>query len=390
MKTKLDAIHLDHDSYVSLHAQLHNTLRQLIISGRWENGERIPSETQLAQHLEISRSTVRIALQGIEVEGLITRVAGRGTFVSYDATSAIETRLVGFVTRSFHNEIHQTLLSSVETELRSEGYNIVFSKASNNQDEVEVLTQLLADNVRGVVLWANARTTPEQQEILRAYQDQGVPIVFIDRLVDGVEADYVGSDNYNGTYALVNHLIALGHRHIVYLSHNISNLYPIEERYRGYRASMSSRSLTPRDSWKITSPNSTAFFETDLSALLDSQTSHFNIQIQNLIESVTPAPTAIVCANDALAILAMRAVRRMGLTVPNDISIVGFDDISLAAYLDTPLTTASQDAHAIGTLAAKTLLERLDGVSTPVAHHLVPTKLQIRMSTTTPIEVSQR
>ncbi len=389
MNAKLDNIHLDHDSYVSLHAQLHNRLRQLIISGRWQNGERLPSETKLAQHLQISRSTVRIALQRIEVEGLITRVAGRGTFVSYDPATALETRLVGFVTRSFHNEIHQTLLSSVETELRSEGYNVVFSKASNNQEEVEVLTQLLADNVRGIVLWANARTIPAQQEILLTYQEQGVPIVFIDRLVDGIEADYVGSENYAGSYALVNHLIALGHRHIVYLSHNISNLHPIEERYRGYQDVLSSHGLSYTDIWKITSPNSTAFFETDLSALLDPQTPHFNTQIQNLIEEATPTPTAIVCANDALAILAMRAVRRMGLRVPHDISIVGFDDISLAAYLDTPLTTASQDAHAIGTLAAKTLLERLDGLSTPVAHHLVPTKLQIRLSTSTPIEVTQ-
>lgn len=387
MNTKLDKIQLDHNSYVSLHAQLHNTLRQLIISGRWENGERIPSETQLAQHLEISRSTVRIALQSIEVEGLITRVAGRGTFVCYDPTTALETRLIGFVTRSFHNEIHRTLLSSVETELRSAGHSLVFSKAQDNQEEVTVLSQLLTDNVRGVVLWANARTTTAQQEVLWSYQAQGVPIVFMDRVVDGVDADYVGSDNYGGTYTLVNHLIELGHRDIAYLSHDISNLYPIEERYRGYQAAMRQHNFPDAAVWKITSPNSDAFFETDLYDLLDQQIPHFNSQIQNLIEKAAPQPTALVCANDALAILAMRAVRHMGMTVPNDISIVGFDDITLAAYLDIPLTTVSQDAHEIGRRAAQILLERLDGFSGPSAHHVVPTKLQIRMSTTTPIEV---
>lgn len=62
MQSKLSAIKLDHDSYIALHVQLHNVLRQLIISGRWQQGERIPSEPRLAKHLNISRSTVRIAL----------------------------------------------------------------------------------------------------------------------------------------------------------------------------------------------------------------------------------------------------------------------------------------------------------------------------------------
>jgi GntR family transcriptional regulator of arabinose operon len=390
LDVKLNAIHLDDNSYVALHIQLHNALRQQIISGRWQNGDRIPSETQLAQHLQISRTTVRIALQRAEVENLITRVAGRGTFVSYDADSRAETRFVGFVTRSFHNEIHRTLLSSVETELRSEGYSLVFSKASNNADEVDVLTQLLNDNVRGVILWANARTTQAQRDVLRLYAARGIPVVYIDRLVDNVESDYVGSDNYGGTYALVRHLIELDHRHIAYLSHNIASLYPIQERFRGYQEAMRDFELASSEIWTIHSPNSSEFFETDLFELLEQQIPHFNNQIQELIHRATPRPTAIVCANDALAIMTMRAARDMGIRVPDELSIVGFDDLSLAAYLDTPLTTASQDAHGIGLLAAKTLLERLDGVSGPVQHHLVPTKLQIRMSTTTPIEVNQR
>ena len=81
MPEKLDKIRLDHNSYISLHVQLHNQLRRLIVSGRWQFGERIPTEMQLARHLDISRTTVRIATQRLEVEGLIKRTAGRGTFV---------------------------------------------------------------------------------------------------------------------------------------------------------------------------------------------------------------------------------------------------------------------------------------------------------------------
>ncbi|MEO1443920.1 MAG: substrate-binding domain-containing protein, partial [Chloroflexota bacterium] len=75
--------------------------------------------------------------------------------------------------------------------------------------------------------------------------------------------------------------------------------------------------------------------------------------------------------------------------VPEDVSVVGFDDISVAAHMDVPLTTASQDAHEIGQRAARVLLERLDGMASPPAHLTVPTRLQIRMSTTTPIEINE-
>lgn len=389
MKTKLSAIKLDSDSYISLHIQLHNALRQLIISGRWQHGERIPSEPQLAKHLNISRSTVRIALQKAEVEGLIKRAAGRGTFVCYESERRSDTRFVGYVTRSFHNEIHRVLLSSVETELRSEGYNVIFSNAVNNDEEVKVLEQLLDDDIAGLILWANANVTEGQRAILGQYQDRNIPIVFIDRFVNDVPADYVGCDNFGGTYALMQHLIELGHQDIVFLKHNISNLFPIDERYRAFQAAIDEHKLAQHPIWKINSPHHDEFFETDIFQLLDDEDAALNTQIIDLIEKASPRPTAIVCVNDALAILTMRAIRSMGLNVPKDISVVGFDDISLAAYMDVPLTTASQNAHEIGQRAAEMLLERLDGVSEAARHEAIPTRLQIRMSTSTPIEVNQ-
>ncbi|MEO1289839.1 MAG: GntR family transcriptional regulator [Chloroflexota bacterium] len=387
MSSKLSAIKLDHDSYIALHVQLHNALRQLIVSGRWQSGERIPSEPQLAQHLGISRSTVRIALQKAEVEGLITRAAGRGTFVSYNPDTQSNTGFIGYVTRSFHNEIHRVLLSSVETELRSEGYNVIFSNAVNNEEEVTVLEQLRQDNIVGLVLWSNANVTEGQRAILREYQARQIPIVFIDRFVDGIGADFVGCDNRGGTHALLNHLIELGHRHIVYLKHNTENLYPVDERYRAYQAVVAKHNLHTYDAWKINSPHKNEFYETDIFQLLDDQDAIFNQQITKLIQDADPRPTAIMCVNDALAILTMRAIRTMGLDVPEDISVVGFDDLSLAAYLDVPLTTASQNAHQIGVEAAQILLERLDGSRKSDQHISVPTRLQIRMSTSTPIVV---
>ena len=389
MKTKISDIKLDHDSYISLHIQLHNALRQLIVSSRWQHGERIPSEPQLAKYLNISRSTVRIALQKAEVEGLIKRAAGRGTFVSYETDQRSNTSFIGYVTRSFHNEIHRILLSSVETELRSEGYNIIFSNAVNNEEEVNVLEQLLENDLAGLILWANARVTEGQRAILREYQARNIPIVFIDRFVDGIDTDYVGCDNFGGTYMLMQHLLELGHRSFVFLQHNINNLYPIDERYRAFQKALKESNLELHDVWKINSPHHNEFFETDIFQLLEDQDSSINKQIITLIQNAKEKPTAIVCANDALAILTIRAIRSIGLRVPQDMSVVGFDDISLAAYMEVPLTTASQNAHDIGQRAATLLLERFDGIAKPPQHINVPTRLQIRMSTSTPIVENQ-
>ena len=159
MHDKLARIRLDHDSYISLHVQLHNQLRRLIVSGRWTIGERIPTETQLSRHLDISRTTVRIALQRIEIEGLIKRAAGRGTFVSYQPNERSSSRSIGYITRSFHNEIHSILLSSAETELRSAGYQVIFSNSTDNAEEIKTLQQLLHDGVAGLKTWPNATPT---------------------------------------------------------------------------------------------------------------------------------------------------------------------------------------------------------------------------------------
>ena len=389
MHNKLEKIRLDHNSYISLHVQLHNQLRRLIVSGRWQYGERIPTETQLSRHLDISRTTVRIALQRIEVEGLIKRTAGRGTFIIWQPQEHPASRSIGYITRSFHNEIHSILLNSAETELRSAGYQVIFSHATDNDEEARILQQLMDDNVAGLILWTNAKPADKTKSILREYQHRHIPIVFVDRLIAGIEADYVASDNFGGTYHLVCHLIELGHRHIVHLMPNISNLHPIEERHRGYAAAISEHGLRVYAPWKINSPDRSEFHETDIYNLVGKGSRQITEQVVRLINQVNPKPTAIVCINDILAIITMSALRDIGCKIPDDVSVAGFDDISMASYVEVPLTTVSQNAYQLGRIASQMLVERLDSSDMPARCHTVPTRLQIRMSASAPVLVSR-
>ncbi len=385
MHDKLASIRLDHNSYISLHVQLHNQLRRLIVSGRWHRGERIPTETQLARHLDISRTTVRIALQRLEVEGLIKRAAGRGTFVSWHSQDHSHSRSIGYITHSFHNEIHTILLSSAETELRSAGYQVIFSNATAAAEEAAILQQLLDENVAGLLIWASASPSDEALAILREYQMRQIPIVFLDRRIEGIRADYVASDNFGGSYALVSHLIDLGHEHIVQIMPNVDELRPVEQRHQGYAAAVRDRGLPVYAPWKIDPPERREFHETDIYSLVGAKSQQIVAQVVRLMNAVEPKPTAICCVNDILAIITISALRKIGYRIPVDVSVAGFDDISLASHIGVPLTTVAQDAYEIGKVASQLLLGRLDGDAAPPRCHTVPTRLRARASAAAPL-----
>ena len=385
MPEKLDKIRLDHNSYISLHVQLHNQLRRLIVSGRWQAGERIPTEMQLARHLDISRTTVRIATQRLEVEGLIKRRAGRGTFVMFQPQGQNVNRSIGYLTCSFHNEIHTSILSSAQTELRSAGYQVIFSNSQDRDDEARILQQLLDDEVAGLMLWANASPTEETVSILAEYERRAIPIVFMDRPIEAISADYVSSDNFGGAYDLVRHLIELGHRCIVPLMPNIDDLHPVNERLRGYTTALNELGVHARAPWRISPPARREFHETDIYSLVGEGNQHVIQQVECFTDSAGAMPTALVCINDILAIIAISALGNMGYAVPGDISVVGFDDISMASHISVPLTTASQDAYELGKVASQLLLERLGGSELPPRSYTVPTQLRLRSSTAAPL-----
>lgn len=385
MCDKLCEIRLDHSSFISLHVQLHNQVRRLILSERWRFGERIPTEAQLAEHLDISRTTVRIALQRIEVEGLIKRTAGRGTFVVYRAQDSGASRSIGYLTCSFHNEIHTNILNSAQTELRSAGYHVIFSNSHDRDDEARILRQLLDDKVAGLLLWSNAKPTAATRSILLEYERRQIPIVLLDRPVAGIRADYVASDNFGGAYDLVQHLIEQGHQHIVPLMPNVDALHPVNERHRGYLTAIEENGMVAYAPWQINPLQRHEFHETDIYSLVGEHSQHVSEQIEELMHAVSPKPTAIVCVNDILAIIAISALRKLGFRVPENISIVGFDDIGMASHIGVPLTTVSQNAYELGKVASRMLIERLRGDDMPPRCHRAPTQLRIRSSTAAPL-----
>ncbi len=375
---------ISHNSIVSLHLQLHNQLRQLILSGRWSHGSRIPSETQFAEHLKLSRSTIRLALQLAEIEGLIERKAGRGTFVAYLPSKERKNRLIAFVTCDFDAENHLLILNGAESEAKARGYQLVFSRAKNSQEETDVLKRLQENDAAGIILWAQA--VHSHPNSAWGFSPSHMPVVLVDRKIVGVEWDFVTSDNYGGAQALMRHLIELGHKRVVFLSHHEMAISTVMERYQAYRDVLQEAGQTPMPPWFIDQSGKEPGVRDVLRSAADSRSPYLQM-IKQYMLSAQPRPTAIFAVNDYVAILAMRAMKLLGLKIPDDVSLAGFDGTDIAAQLEVPLTTVAQDPFTIGKLAAQDLIDRIEGYSGPAKCEIVSTKLHIRSSTSTPVRV---
>lgn len=378
---------VSHNSFISLHVQLHNQLRQLILSGRWANGSRIPSESQFAEHLNVSRTTIRLALQQAELEGLVERIPGKGSFVTHRTRPENHSRLIAFVTWGFDSDTHLLLLNGAEDEVKTSGHRIIFNTVQNRHDEVEILKRFKEDNIAGLMMWPNANASRMQQENSVLYQAVSVPIVLMDRQIYGLECDFVTSDNYGGAQALMRHLVELGHQHIAFMTHHEMELLPVMERHRAYVDVLHEANLPIEAPWLIGQPGK------EIGSASDMLRSSFHVnspelhQIRSYMLEASVRPTAIFAVNDYLAVLALQVMRSLNLAVPEVVSVGGFDDIDLAAYLQVPLTTVAQDPFTIGKRAARLLIERLEGFTGPTRCEIVPTKLRIRSSTSIPLGI---
>ena len=378
---QLSDLVISQDSLISLHVQLHNQLRHLIVSGRWANGTRIPPENQISEHLNISRGTVRLAMHMAEVEGLIERTRGRGTFVVYQAPPG--NRLLAFISSDLNTDYQLLILKGAESEARARGYRIIFSNSPSHDEELRILDTLQADAISGLMLWP--RPLAWQETNRAAYENLTIPTVLLDRPIPGLDIPCVTSDNYNGALSLIQYLVELGHRNIVFLCHHKLHLQPVADRLRAYRDVLTAAGIAPPEPWLIGAADDEIGSHHILKAYNKPDMPLIG-EIQNLLTTHQPQPTAIFAVNDHVAVLAGLALRRLGIRVPQDISVAGFDDADLSVYMNVPLTTVAQDTFEIGRRAAQLLINQIENPGQMGQNQFVPTQLRVRESTAVTVQ----
>ncbi|HLO30939.1 MAG TPA: GntR family transcriptional regulator [Anaerolineales bacterium] len=374
-------IKINKNSVIPMYQQILNEISARIASGEWTAGAQIPTEAELESQLQVSRVTIRQALSAAVEEGLVVRLPGKGTFVSgKDSSTAIHKPegFIGYVVPHLSSSFNVQILLGVESILKEKGYHLIFCNSEGDLSKENQLLQSLETNgMSGYIV--QPVYAPENDRSLIHLASKGDRIVLIDRNLPGIAIDTVMSNHFEGGQRVVRHLIDQGYREIVYLAHEPIQLPSIAERLRGYQAAMTSAKLNPQAPFVVGGPIELGYVQDQ-----NSPTLHENLAVEMIADLLRgPArPEAIVAMNDLVAMLVLEAAEQVGLRIPDDLGVVGFDNLDCAVTND--LTTAAQRPYEIGSEAARLLLQRIHGDKDASKQMQLPTQLIIRGSSLNP------
>jgi LacI family transcriptional regulator, galactose operon repressor len=269
--------------------------------------------------------------------------------------------IVGFVAGDIQNPFFARIAHDLEAELRKQHHNLLIASSEETlEQEKELLESLRALSLRGFFL---APTSAIDNQHIVDLAREGTPIVLIDRMIQEVRCDSVVVDNEGGAREAVDYLVANGHRRVGLLRDD-SRIFTAQERLAGYRNALQSHGIDLDESL-IGVSRSTVEHAIEATIRLFSRRSR---------------PTALFTVDSLMTQGALLALRSMGLSIPHDVSLVGFDDFNLATFTDPQITVVAQPIAEIGPLAAKLLLDRLAGNTVAPRHKRFPTRLIIRGS----------
>ena len=280
--------------------------------------------------------------------------------------------LIGLVVPELDNPVFPLFAQSIEMALARHGYTTVLCTQSNyGVHEDEYVRMLLERGVSGIVfvsgIHANMDIDPTRYVRLR---DRGLPIVLINGYVPGVDAPFVSNDDATAVDLSVRHLAELGHRSIG-LAMGPARYVPVSRRIAAFQAAIRTHvdpGVRPHDLEHLIA--CTVFS-------VDGGTAAAEVLIERGV-------TAVICGSDVMALGVIRAARQHGLRLPQDLSIVGSDDIPLVEFTEPSLTSVHQPVVEIAETAAKALLDEIAGQAAPRAEYMFRPTLVVRGSTTAP------
>jgi len=271
------------------------------------------------------------------------------------------THTLGMIVPDSANPFFAEVGRGIEDTSFAAGYSVILCNSDGDSArELLYMDLLIRKQVDGVLLVP----TGSQTELALTFQTRNIPTVVIDRDIPGAAVDRVHIDNAAGGYLATRHLIELGHRRIGYIGGPADHGLALD-RGAGYRQALRDDGL-PLDPALVVDGN-----------FQDSG----GYSGARALLALPDRPTAIFAGNDLMAIGALAAAREEGVAVPQELSIVGFDDIHLARYLNPALTTVAQPKYDLGVLAVQLLLARLGQSDLPPQRRLLHAHLVVRQST---------
>lgn len=353
------------------YAQIYEALRDRIQAGQLEPGARLPSEAALVEEFGASRITVGRAVRDLQQAGLVVRRIGSGTYVR--ARVEVPAAVVGvLVPDAPDTDVFAPMVDGLHDAVRAHGARVLDApEMDSGMPRADLALKaahvFVRERVSGVVfapLESLVDAPHWNQRILRLFDEARVPVVLLDRSAFPYPArgpyDVVGVDNRRAAYAVTQHVVDQGARRVAFCAHRFA-APTVQARRAGYREALDTAGIA-----------ASADLDVELHpAALD--------DVARMYERARP--DACVCANDRVAADLLASLRVLGIDVPADVLVSGFDDAACAARLPVSLTTVRQPGRQIGEAAATALLERLAMPQRPARDIFLRTKLVVRRST---------
>jgi GntR family transcriptional regulator, arabinose operon transcriptional repressor len=350
--------------------KVYEALQREIHSGRWKEGDRLPSEVELVRTFGASRITVGRAVLDLQRAGLVERRAGSGTYVKRPRAVAAGMSFGLLIPDLGETEIFEPICQGMMASPLAREHALVWGSftATKSKEEraLDLCRQYIDRKVTGVFfapLELSPHTSDVNRQIAEALDDARIPIVLLDRTVlpypQRGHHDLVGIDNRRAAFLITEHLLRLGCRRVAFvgLPHAAAT---VDAREAGYREALyaSGVPVDPILVHRIDPADATA--------------------VAGLMQS--NRPEGIVCANDRTAARLMHTLLRLGHAIPRDVRLVGIDDLEYASLLPVPLTTLRQPTAEIGAAALAAMLDRAVRADLPTRDILLHGELIVRES----------
>ncbi|GIF47399.1 LacI family transcriptional regulator [Asanoa ferruginea] len=301
----------------------------------------------------VSAETRRRIMDAIAELGYRPNVVARGLRAGRSLT-------IGLVIPDITNPFYPVLARGVQDVLGPAGYDEIITNTNGVRDlERAALDKMISRQVDGVAFAVFHTHADDLQPVI----DAQIPVVRLGGRAAQTGVDLVHSDDEGGAREAVRHLIHNGYRRIAFICGPAAE-GPAAERVAGYRAALAEAGIGPQQNMVV---------HTDFSRAGGAH------GVEKLIRQ-RKRPDAVLCANDMMAIGALDAARERGLRVPDDLAVMGFDDIEAATLVTPQLTTIANPAREIGMACARLLLDRINGVAGPPKEIVIPTRLVRRQS----------
>lgn len=348
------------------YVQVRQWVERQIITGYWKPGDVLPPERVLAEQLGVSPLTVSRALQALARDGILSRKRRVGTVIADNLPPTLFQRSftvmalgLGVGTRQPVDFYFSSVQRSILNTLAPLGLRTLWLDYQIDQIERE----LLSSEFVGILAIAPAA---EHIALLEDLYRRGIPVVIVGASSKEWEMPTIDTANYDAARQGVKHLLGLGHRRFIRLFGALET-FNSRDRWRGFRDALQEAGIPESQIWTFTTPYADEVDEANREAI-------------RTVLRLPNGPTAIFAGGYYLALSALQTVYQAGLRVPEDVSLIGFDDPPSAALSNPPLTTFRQPLEQLGARAVHKLLDLAKGNSPEPVHEYLPIELVIRQS----------